>query len=88
MDRRRNKLRSAASLILKWRIIVPVQDQKISFYKKILVPTHFWLVPPHFVCSSDCMALSPTCTPKTGYFHDKAEISKQIILQVNYRLLL
>ena len=88
MDRRRNELRNAAGLTLKWRIIVAVQDLKISFYQKILVPPYFWLVPPHNVCSGDGIAPSPTCTPKTGYFHDKAEISKQINLQVHFRLLL
>ena len=28
-----------------WRIILAVQDLKISFYMQILVPPHFWLVP-------------------------------------------
>ena len=50
---RRNELRNAAGLILKLRKIVAVHDLKISFYMQILVPPHFWLVPPHFVCSGD-----------------------------------
>ena len=53
MSRRRNELRNAAGLILKLRIIEAVQDLKISLYKQILVPSYFWLLPPHFVCSAD-----------------------------------
>ena len=41
MGRRRDELRKAAGLILKLRIIVAVQDLKISFYKQILVPPTF-----------------------------------------------
>ena len=41
MGRRRIELRNAAGFILKLRIIVAVQDPKISFYKQILVPFHF-----------------------------------------------
>ena len=39
MGRRRNELKTAAGLIFKLRLIVAVQDLKISFYKQILVPT-------------------------------------------------
>ena len=39
MGRRLNKVRDAAGLILKFRIIVAVQDLKISLYMQILVPT-------------------------------------------------
>ena len=53
MGRRRNELRNAASLILKLRIIVAAQNLKISFYMQILVPLHFWLVPPYFACTGD-----------------------------------
>ena len=53
MGRRRNELKNAAGLILKLRIIVAVQDLKFSFYMQILVSPHFWLVPPHFVCSGN-----------------------------------
>ena len=45
MSCRRNELRNAADLILKLRIIVAVQDLKISFYSQILVSPYFWLVP-------------------------------------------
>ena len=38
MSRRGNKLRNTAGLIFKLRIIVAVQDLKISFYTQILVP--------------------------------------------------
>ena len=34
-------------------MIVAVQDLKISFYKQILLPPHFWLMPSYFVCSGD-----------------------------------
>ena len=51
MDRRQNELRNTACLILKLRLIVAVQDLKISFYKQNLVPQRSWLVPPHFICS-------------------------------------
>ena len=52
MGRRRYELRSAAGLILKLRIVADLQpyDMKISFYMLILVPLHFWLVLPHFIC--------------------------------------
>ena len=44
MGRRRNELKSAAGLVLKLGIFVPVQDLIISFYTQkvqfILVPTH------------------------------------------------
>ena len=53
MGHRRNELRNAAGRILKLHIIAAIQDLKTSFYKQILVPPHFWLVPPHFVCSGD-----------------------------------
>ena len=58
MGRRRNELRNVAGLVLKLRIFVAVQDLIISFYSRkvqfILVPPpHFWLMPPHFVCSGD-----------------------------------
>ena len=53
MGHRQNELRNAASLILKLRIIVAVQDLKISFHMQILVPPYFWLVPPHFFCSGN-----------------------------------
>ena len=39
--RRRNDLKNAAGLILKLRIIVAVQDLKISFDEQILVPPTF-----------------------------------------------
>ena len=39
MGRRQNQLKTAAALIFKLRLIVAVQDLKISFYKQILVPT-------------------------------------------------
>ena len=51
MGRKRNELRNIAGLILNLRIIVAVQELKNSFYKQILVLPHFWLVPPHFICS-------------------------------------
>ena len=57
MGRIRNELRNVAGLILKLRIIVAVQDLKISFYMQILVPRHFWLVLPHIVCSGDVTAM-------------------------------
>ena len=38
MGRRQNELRTAAGLIFKLRVIVAVQDLKISFYKQILLP--------------------------------------------------
>ena len=41
MGRRQNEPRNAADLILKLRIIVAVQDLKISFYVQILVPPTF-----------------------------------------------
>ena len=53
MGHGQNELRNAAGLILKLRVIVAVQDMKIGLYMYILVPPHFWLVPPHFVCSGD-----------------------------------
>ena len=53
MGSRRDELRNAAGLILKLCVIVAVQDLKISFYMQILVPPHFWLMPPHFNCSGD-----------------------------------
>ena len=57
MGRRQNELRNAASLVLKLRIFVAVQDLIISFYTQkvqfVLVPPRFRLVPPHFVCSGD-----------------------------------
>ena len=53
MGRKQNEERKAAVLILKLRIIVAVQDLKISFLMQILVPPNFWLVPPHFICSGD-----------------------------------
>ena len=59
MGRRQNELRNAAGLILKLPTLVAVQDPKISFYKQILVPSHFWLVPPHFVCSGEGIVPSP-----------------------------
>ena len=31
----------------------------ISFYMLIFVPLHFWLVPPHFICSGDSTASGP-----------------------------
>ena len=58
MDRGQNKLRNASDLILKLRIIVVVQDLKVSFYIQISVPPpRFWLVLPHFVCSGDGIGL-------------------------------
>ena len=41
MGHRQNELRNAAGPILKLRIIVAVQDMKISFYMQILVPPIF-----------------------------------------------
>ena len=38
MGHRQNEIRNAAGLILKIRIIVAVQNMKISFHMKILVP--------------------------------------------------
>ena len=53
MGRRQNELKNTAGLVLKLRIILAIQALKISFYKQILVPAHFWLVPPHFASSGD-----------------------------------
>ena len=53
MGSSRNKLRNVAGIILRLRINVAVQDLKISFYMKILVPPYFWLEPPHFVYSGE-----------------------------------
>ena len=53
MGHRQHEPRNATGLIYKLRIIVAVQDLKISFYMQILIPPYFWLVPPHFVCSGD-----------------------------------
>ena len=41
MSLRQTELSNAAGLILKLRIIVAVQDLKISFYMQILVPLTF-----------------------------------------------
>ena len=41
MGRRRNELKNAAGPILKLRVIVAVQDLKISFYMQILMPPTF-----------------------------------------------
>ena len=53
MDHRQKGLRNAANPILKLRVTVAVQELKISFYMQVLMPSYFWLVPPHFVCSGD-----------------------------------
>ena len=71
MGSRRNELRNAAGLILKLRIIVAVQDLKISFFKQILVPSHF-------VCPGDGTAPSP---PGFGTPDKKGNFCESIRLQ-------
>ena len=72
MGCRQNKLRNAAGLIiLKLRIIVAVEDGKISFYMQILVHSHFWLVLPHVVCSGDGTGF------KTLSFSQPAEVESR-----------
>ena len=66
---RRNKLRNVSGLILKLRIIVAVQDLKISFYKQTLVPPTFGYCPltsfalvtalHKFHNAQDCSAIGP-----------------------------
>ena len=54
MGRRRNELRNAASFILKLRIIVVAVRYEDQFlYANFSAPPHFWLVPPHFICSGN-----------------------------------
>ena len=72
MDRGRNKLGNAFGLIgllfldmntelLKLRILVAVQDLKISFcickIQFSLVPPHFQFEPPQYVCFGDSTAV-------------------------------
>ena len=64
MGRRRNELRNTAGLILKLRMIVAVQDLKMSFYLQSLVPPHFWLVP--FSWFALATALLAACFPFTN----------------------
>ena len=45
IGRRRNELKNAAGLVSKLRIIVAVQDLKISFHKQILVLPPLWMLP-------------------------------------------
>ena len=49
MGRNKNELRSAAGLILKLRIVCSRTIWRLVFYLLILVPLHFWLLPPHFI---------------------------------------
>ena len=50
MGRRRNELRNVAGLISKLRIIVAIRSEDPLLCAKFSAP-HFWLVPPHFICS-------------------------------------
>ena len=54
MGRRRKELRNAADLILELCIIVAVRSENQFIYANFSAPLpHFWLVPPHFICSGD-----------------------------------
>ena len=63
MGRRRNELRNAVGRILKLRIIVAVQDLKISFHEQIFVPS------PLLACASSLrFALATALNHMCSYF--------------------
>ena len=72
-------------------------SKKISFYKLILVPPHFWLVPPHIISSSDGNATIPhlkcretkstnlslaNVAVQTSHSNEKADLSQNYCIRV------
>ena len=65
MGCRQYKLRNVTGLILKLRIIVAVQELKISFYEQILVPPLFLPNAPslHLLWQRHCLNHNPKPNP-------------------------